>query len=289
MKFKKNAFTLIELLAVIVILAIIAVIVVPKITAQVEESKKNVAKTSALNYKKGVSEYIYYQDMEGNDLDLDGTYNINENGYLYSGNNVIEASFNGQKPKNGYLIYDKNELSSGCLTINKYKVTFTNGEVSNIEKGECAPSVPTMAEMCPGCKFIFTTSTLTIGTSDMPSSATDDYTDWTSGENSHPYFLGLIESTTSSGKIGRAFACGVENDTPFCLEGFDTSKWSDDYNVGVLNTIFPSCNASASDSDAGCGDGSGVYAYAYDIDNVGVSDGNGYCSVLSDGIVHCTE
>ena len=134
---KKNGFTLIELLAVIVILGIIAVITIPKINSQVEDSKKNIAKTSALNYKKGISEYIYYQEMKENYIDLSGRYYVNEDGYLYNSNKTLEVSFDGQKPKNGNLTYINDELTSGCLTINKYKVTFINGEVSDVDKGTC--------------------------------------------------------------------------------------------------------------------------------------------------------
>ena len=48
---KKNAFTLIELLAIIVILAIIAVITVPIILNIIENSRKGAAKDSAYGYK----------------------------------------------------------------------------------------------------------------------------------------------------------------------------------------------------------------------------------------------
>ena len=44
---KKNTFTLIELLAVIVILAVILVIAIPKILDVIDESKKDSFKTSA--------------------------------------------------------------------------------------------------------------------------------------------------------------------------------------------------------------------------------------------------
>ena len=144
------------------------------------------------------------------------------------------------------------------------------------------PSVPTMDEMCPGCQFVYTTDELTIGTSTAPEGTTNDYTTLTS---THPYFLGII-TNSSTGVIERTFACGVEGTTPFCLEGYDTSKWSDEYNVGTLNTIFPSCNASASGSYADCL-GSSVDADANSNGNVGVYDDGGSCNVLSDGSAGC--
>ena len=46
MRKKRNAFTLIELLAVIVILAVILVISIPRILDVIDESKKDLFKTS---------------------------------------------------------------------------------------------------------------------------------------------------------------------------------------------------------------------------------------------------
>ena len=51
MRKKKNAFTLIELLAIIVILAIIALITVPIILNIIENSRKGAAQDSAYGYK----------------------------------------------------------------------------------------------------------------------------------------------------------------------------------------------------------------------------------------------
>ena len=221
---RKNAFTLIELLAIIVILAIIAVITVPIILNIIENAKKGAAQDSAYGYKDAINKWYVQELTEDSTKRLNGTYTIS-NGKL----NNIDIPLSGDKPTNGTLTYSNNILTGGCLTIGDYKVTFdTKGSISETIKGECDVT-PTIAS-CPGCKFIYTKSTYAIeGSSadnnystDMPTEQdglTDNYTELTSGENSHPYFLGLIESTTNPGKIGRAFACGIENDTPFCLEG----------------------------------------------------------------------
>lgn len=134
---KNKGFTLIELLAVIIIIGLIAVITIPKINDSVEDSKRNLAKTSAYQYKKTVEEYLLQQKMELNNVKLNGTYGINNNGFLYNDNSTIEIGFNGEKPKNGFLTYIDNDLKSGCITLNKYAVTFQNGEVTNVEKGKC--------------------------------------------------------------------------------------------------------------------------------------------------------
>ena len=107
------------------------------------------------------------------------------------------------------------------------------------------PTIPT----CPGCQFVYTTDTLTIGTSTLPENVTDDYTtlqyyapteiyvtsnneeefyDYNSCMNANnpgsclstygrseqlsqrPYFLGLI-ANSDTGVIERIFVCGIVN------------------------------------------------------------------------------
>ena len=281
---KNKAFTLIELLAIIVILAIIAVITVPIILNIIENSKMGAATDSAYGYKDSVSKLYVTKlsESQNSSLELEGTYTVTDG--VLTGTGINEkVPVSGTVPSSGSLTYENGLFKNGCLVIGDYAVTFNIDGTTSTEKGECKV-IPTIAT-CPGCKFIYTTSGLTIGTSDMPSSATDDYTDWTSGENSHSYFLGLIESTTTSGKIGRAFACGIENGKAFCLERTSGgSKYSS--NVDILNSIFQSCNASATAFEADCF-GSSVNAYARSYGFVSVYDDNGSCLVDDDGNLYC--
>ena len=62
---KKNAFTLIELLAVIVILAIIALIATPIILGIINDSKEQSTKRSAENYIDAVEQAIVRKNLEG--------------------------------------------------------------------------------------------------------------------------------------------------------------------------------------------------------------------------------
>ena len=288
----KNAFTLIELLAIIVILAIIAVITVPIILNIIENSKKGAAKDSAYGYKDAVNKWYVSELSKPNNqnFNLSSSYTVEDGKIIddsVQNDTGVLIPFSGDKPSSGYLNYSNNTLTGGCLVFGDYAVTF-DGNTASTVKGTCSPA--NAIASCTGCKFIYPQSSLTIGTSAMPSSATDDYTDWTSGANSHPYFLGLI-ADSKTGKIGNAFACGIEtdedgNDVPFCLEGHDTTKWSVDANVGVLNKIFPGCNADADDTGAACS-GSSVSAGAYANGSVGVDDDDGGCYVGYNGNVYC--
>ena len=294
MKKKKNAFTLIELLAIIVILAIIAVITVPIILNIIENSRKGASIDSAYGYRDSIHQY-YLSKSVGSTTDNVLAAEVIK---TVSDLETDGLTVSGDKPTEGWVQLNKGQVVDYSLKFGDYVVSLntTTNTPESTKNGELKAKPLTMDDMCPGCKFIFMTGggyaiegspATSYSSSDMPSSATDDYTDWTSGENSHPYFLGLIESTTTSGKIGRAFACGVENDTPFCLEGYDTSKWSDGTNAGVLNTIYPSCNASASSSGASCSSGLSVDATAVVSGTVSVSYGIGYCTVLTGGELDC--
>lgn len=137
MKKKKNAFTLIELLAIIVILAIIAVITVPIILNIIENSRKGAATDSAYGYKDAVNKYYVTELANNRQLQLEGTYIITDG--VLDGNGISnkEVPVSGEKPSSGYVIYSNNTLTTGCLTIGDYKVTFTDGSVSETIKGDC--------------------------------------------------------------------------------------------------------------------------------------------------------
>ena len=131
---------------------------------------------------------------------------------------------------------------------------------------------------------------MTIGTSDIPEDVTDDYTELTSY---FPYFLGLIESTTNPGKIGRAFACIVENGTPFCLEGGINESSLDtkpvyESNQKIMYENIANCNIDLSNDWHYCDD-DGNSNVSINISNSGyveISDGNEVCW-LSHGRLEC--
>ena len=76
---KKNAFTLIELLAIIVILAIIAVITVPIILNIIEDSQKGAVKDSAYGYKDAINKFYVSKLAQDKDFEMeDATYTTTE-------------------------------------------------------------------------------------------------------------------------------------------------------------------------------------------------------------------
>ena len=133
MKKKKNAFTLIELLAIIVILAIIAVITVPIILNIIENSRKGAAQDSAYGYKDAVSKYYVTELANNRNFQLEGTYTVSD-GKLDN----IEVLVSGTKPTSGELHYSNNVLQGGCLIFGDYEVIFTGSNVTNTQRGDCS-------------------------------------------------------------------------------------------------------------------------------------------------------
>ena len=275
---------MIELLAIIVILAIIAVITVPIILNIIENSKMGAATDSAYGYKDSVQKLYVTKlsESQNSSLELEGTYTVTDG--VLTGTGINEkVPVSGTIPSSGSLTYENGVFKCGCLVIGEYAVTFNTDGTTSTEKGECKV-IPTIA-ICPGCVFAYTTdpwyysgTPTTLNSSQYKENYEDVISE--SGKN---YFLGL--KLNASGTIERAFACGVENGTPFCLEG-TSSKYSD--NVYILNSIFPICDAAASGSEVYCY-GSSVNADACDNDRVSVYYGNNLCGVDNDGYVRCYE
>lgn len=140
MKKKTKGFTLIELLAIIVILAIIAVITVPIILDVIDNSKKGAAKDSAYGFKDAVNKYYVSELFNNQNLKLNGDYTITDKGELSDGTNTYPIQVSGTTPTGGTLTYENNVLKNGCITIDEYKATIENGEVTTVEKGSCASS-----------------------------------------------------------------------------------------------------------------------------------------------------
>ena len=132
----KKGFTLIELLAIIVILAIIAVITVPIILNIIENAKKGAATNSAYGYKDAVQKFYMQELQNHNNLKLNDTYTVENDGSLSGNFNDPEVpKFNitvsGTVPSSGSLTYSNNVLTEGWLVIGDYIVTFdSNGTVT---------------------------------------------------------------------------------------------------------------------------------------------------------------
>ncbi len=97
MKINKTAFTLVELLAVIVVLGLLMVIIIPKVTKSINESEEKVNETNAENLLNAA---IY----KATSTPLDENIIVN----YETGEGLEQFEYNGKKPEKGFIAILKN-------------------------------------------------------------------------------------------------------------------------------------------------------------------------------------
>ena len=143
---KKKGFTLVELLAVIVILALIALIATPIILNVINDAKKQAAKDSAYGYMDAVEKYIVSSELEDKSI-KDGTYRVEEL-------NSMGVSVKGSIPDNGIIKIESGSVKSYDIGIDGYAVS--NGEVDKVsttksfKNGTAVYYNPVFGEKCTG-------------------------------------------------------------------------------------------------------------------------------------------
>ena len=121
MKEKNKGFTLVELLAVIVILALIALIATPIILNVINDAKKQAAKDSAYGYMDAVEKYIVSSELEDESIQ-DGRYSVEELNK--------KISVKGSTPDNGNIEIKNSSVKSYDIGIDGYVVS--NGKVDKV-------------------------------------------------------------------------------------------------------------------------------------------------------------
>ena len=121
MKEKNKGFTLVELLAVIVILALIALIATPIILNVINDAKKQAAKDSAYGYMDAVEKYIVSSELEDESIP-DGIYRVEDLNK--------KISVKGSTPDNGTIKIKSKTVKSYDIGIDGYAVS--NGEVKKV-------------------------------------------------------------------------------------------------------------------------------------------------------------
>ena len=158
-KHNKKGFTLVELLAVIVILAIIALIAVPIVMNVIEDARKGAAKSSALGYLDSV-EKTMARSMLDNDKSNDITDGVYEIADLDSKNVKVK----GDKPSEGWVKIENGKIASYSFKIGKYIINPKNNNINKAEVskngevaekpagGSNAPAPLAMTVECNGSK-----------------------------------------------------------------------------------------------------------------------------------------
>ena len=134
----KKGFTLVEIVAVIVIVGTIILLVTPLVIGTVNKSKDNAKIQSARSYIKAVKASISNIEL-GDKQIVDGTYNIMENGGIclgtlidgYCDSDVLNVLADGDKPVYGKLTLIKGNIEQLSLIFkdDKTVVQDNNGNL----------------------------------------------------------------------------------------------------------------------------------------------------------------
>ena len=133
MKKNKKGFTLVELIAAIIVLGIILTMATTAVVSQLNKNKRKVALMSAKNYVTAINDYNYI--VVDNECETCETQIVG--GSVDEINPVIKKSITGDLPDRGHVYMSKglddNDLllsvGEATLYINGYKVTY-NGNTS---------------------------------------------------------------------------------------------------------------------------------------------------------------
>lgn len=244
MKKDNNAFTLVELLAVIVILAVVILIAVTAVIPRMNKAKEKSAINSAYVFTKAVGNH-YVEGVIGNsNFKLGGKYEVKPGGIIkgnFGGSSTSEEvvlNIENDVPTGGFLNYSNNELTGGCLLINTFAINFgSDGLVSSATKDGSCNDFPSMDEMCPGCVYGLTelNEDYTIGVSTI-TNFTNNYSSIDNG-----VFFGVV--LNGSNVVQKVYLCSYYNNHPFCLEGAYTMNRDD--NIELMERIFDSSDCSS--------------------------------------------
>lgn len=136
MKNNKKGFTLVELLAVIVILAIIALIATPIILNVIDNAKEGAAKNSAYGYIDALEKANAQAILKSSEVTvLNDTYTISDSGKVVtygSDNKSMTVNFKGDAPTDGgTLTYTNGKLTGGSITVSGKAFSVTSaGELT---------------------------------------------------------------------------------------------------------------------------------------------------------------
>ena len=145
---KRNAFTLIELLAVIVILAVILVIAIPRILDVIETSKKDSFKNAAQLIadsaeKKKVSDKLLGKDEE---ITCKDVAKINDEDYAsctisFDSDGIAKVSILGKGKFDGLAIIDGTKMSSDVIELELPEYGLMKTYIENLYNDEVLRNV----------------------------------------------------------------------------------------------------------------------------------------------------
>ena len=245
MKEKNKGFTLVELLAVIVILALIALIATPIILNIIKDAKRSAAKDSAYGYIDAVEKYIVLAKTQTGDykLELVPTEDkeltcetkeecIKDTGLIGEVNKTIK----GTKPSKIKLIIKGSEVSTGTeITVDGFVFTYDGKKLT--EAGETKEDVKKYKVYTNGTEIYYnpetgkkcTTAVSTPGTN----SGCMKWYAFNDDDKSSTVNVILDHNTTAGVAYNSTGRNSEMKEAKIALEN-DTSKWKSDLNPRLI-------------------------------------------------------
>ena len=196
----KKGFTLVELLAVIVILAVILTISVPAVKKTVDSAKKKSAENDALMIKN-IAEKYYTSNLDkdeeitGIDLSTD------------------TLSYSGEKPTKGYLYFTEDGIAYGKMYINGYCVEVKSDGTNTSEKvsiDECNIDIPQVITYANGTVVYYNPETNTKCTASQAVSTAGTKTGcmrWYTFNDEGTDTINLLLDHNTTATVARQSAC----------------------------------------------------------------------------------
>lgn len=124
----KNGFTLVELLAVVILLSVISLIVVPQVMKLVNYIKKGAAEDSVYGYINAILYKITLDEptVSGNKI-TDGTYNVGD----------ILVNVKGSLPKSGSFDIKRGKVVNAIFCVGNYRVVYEKNKAVATKVDDC--------------------------------------------------------------------------------------------------------------------------------------------------------
>ena len=262
---KNKAFTLIELLAVIVILAIIALIATPIILGIINSTREEARKRSAEAVSHAVETAYIQTAMKA---ETNGSASLNNENVI--GNTKID----NERSRTATSITTNDGVT--CTLSSSFILTCTYGNDTDplINPKDVKNGTEVVEVVKSGPDWY---SRLGSINGNLPADKTNDPSTF-----EEAFYLGL--DTEDGTTVSAAYVCFV-TDKEYCLQGGVEDADIYASNQAVLLEAFPSCNT-FSDTDSSCS-GDDFYVNVYLDGAIDVSDGGTECHVNADSSFGC--
>lgn len=212
----KKGFTLVEVMATIIILSVLALIIVPIVSNVVGKSKFKLAVESVKNYVSAANNASsFYQ------IDAEKGIRVDERKYIYESgtDDLTNIKTSGAEPTYTYMVYDYDTrtVSEGHFCINGYSIDYTLGEATKSN-----------TNYCEGYKMNIGAPTMTY--ENEPSSSYNGYFKKQT-INVHYDSFGVASNyvmTTRDAKVvGCSYECNSNLDSCIstCVANMEANKW----------------------------------------------------------------